>query len=215
MDNKARRFINAARVPDDFPITTFGNWRLDRVKTTRPCDHMAGFATFVSLRNRIKVEPTMANIHVIDDDGYVWDVVMEDSRSELEKHLPIWMSAKGHVLKTGLGLGCVVRGLMVNDDAEKITVIEIDKDIIDVVGKQFEGDERVEIIHADATKFDYRSIDKIDIAWHDIWTPENEGLQVEHVKMMFLVGCTTPQGAWAMPRFMKRSLANKIPGYIC
>jgi hypothetical protein len=61
-------------------------------------------------------------MHLEQDDGRVYEVVMEDSPRELRRHLPIWMHAHGRVLVTGLGLGCVVRGLLASPHVEYIDV---------------------------------------------------------------------------------------------
>jgi spermidine synthase len=51
---------------------------------------------------------------------------MEDTLSELRRHTPIFMRAKGRLLVTGLGLG-VVRGLLAKPEVEHIDVVEIDR----------------------------------------------------------------------------------------
>src|SRR6185295_15069938 len=51
------------------------------------------------------------------------EVVMEDTPFELQTHLGFVMHARGRVLVTGLGLGCVIRGLLANPSVEHITCI--------------------------------------------------------------------------------------------
>ena len=55
------------------------------------------------------------------------------------RHLPIWLSARGRVLVTGLGLGCVVRGLLASTCVTHVDCIEIDRYICLVVGEEFPG----------------------------------------------------------------------------
>ncbi len=129
---------------------------------------------------------------------------MEDSRRELSRHLPIWLAARGRVLKTGLGLGCVVRGLLANPDVEHIDVVEIDKGIIRVCGAEFVGNPRVTVHHADALTWD-RGGRMWDFAWHDLHSFDEEHLDLMHAKLLIdyreAVG---QQGAWQWPRLAHR-----------
>ena len=138
-----------------------------------------------------------------------WDTVMEDSAGELKKHLPIWLKAKGRVLVTGLGLGCVVRGLLASPAVEHIDVIELDPYIYYIVGEEFCHNRRVTLHLGDALTYKFPKDSRWDFAWHDIWTPKNEGLQVQHAKLMVkyrrVIG--TAQGAWQFPRCFKRGFS--------
>lgn len=137
------------------------------------------------------------------------DVVMEDSDGELSKHLPIMMAARGRVLVTGLGLGCVVRGLLHNPGVTHIDVVEKDGGILKVVGPEFEGNPRVKLHHDDAFEFHVRG-KWWDFAWHDIHI-FGDGLQLLHVKLLkkyqLHVG---RQGAWAYPRIFAKVTASKF-----
>jgi hypothetical protein len=138
------------------------------------------------------------------------EIVMEDSRRELSKHLPIWMSARGRVLKTGLGLGCVVRGLLANADVDLITVIEIDDSVIQMIAPEFASSPRVEIIHANALEWEPEEGRRWDFAWHDIWTDGPSHLQLLHAKLAckFKHHCG-PQGAWEFPRQAKKRIKKR------
>lgn len=197
------QFIAAARVPDSVEPQDFGLWQITRRTFTDP-DHLAeiGFPTQTSL-----CRWTDATIHL-----GAGEIVMEDSRRELRKHLPIWMQAKGRVLKTGLGLGCVVRGLLINPAVEHVDVVEIDADIVRIIGAEFAGNPRVTIHHADALTWDFG--DRLwDIAWHDIWTEGNNGLDALHVQLMDRFNARAGyQGAWAFPRVVQRALPWRMLG---
>ena len=173
---------------------------------------LLGREKFTTLVQYVKPkEVSYYNLHLVQEDGTIPDIVMEDSPRELRRHLPIWMHGKGHILKTGLGLGCVVRGLLTKADVEHISVVEIDKDIIRIIGEEFKDNNRVSIYHADALEFDYNSIPKLDFAWHDIWVPENDGLQILHGQLLKrLCNDHITQGAWAMPRDLKKFARQKM-----
>lgn len=189
-------YIEAARVPDALRSQDFGDWRIYRP---------GGKYTYTILARKIYPEPSWENLHRIDMDGSLWDVVMDDSLRELRRHLPIFIKATGRVLKTGLGLGCVVRGLLIKPDVTCIDVVEIDADIIRVVGAEFKSNPRVNIIHADALT--WQPTLTYDYVWHDIWTPENKGLALVHAELLqryWRYGCN--HGAWAFPREYKRKI---------
>lgn len=206
--------LNAARVPNTLQSQTFGDWEIKRLTLPMHQQYFYGWHSYTVLMKYIKSkneENIWAKMHIARDDGTIPDVVMDDSPQELKQHLPIWMNAKGHILKTGLGLGCVVRGLLTKPAVTKISVIEIDKDIIDIVGKEFSGNDKVKIYHGDALTFDLDLLDAVDYAWHDIWTPENEGLQLEHGRLLlkYREKCAV-QGAWKFPRALKRLSSEKM-----
>lgn len=200
---RPRDFLGAAKVPKTLQAQCFGPWEIVRQEglsgITR---HMVGSDTMVSL-----CRFTEATLHLPHG-----EVVMEDSRLELSKHLPIWMAAHGRVLKTGLGLGCVVRGLLVKPEVTHVDVVEIDADIIRVIGAEFQGNPRVTIHHGDALTFTPGGR-RWDFAWHDIWCPGNDGLQVLHAQLIERFWEHAPrQGAWDFPREVSRRLRTRLLG---
>jgi hypothetical protein len=140
------------------------------------------------------------------------ETVMDDGRRELRRHLPILMRASGRVLVTGLGLGCVVRGLLSKPDVEHVTVVEIDANVAELVWSSIEasprflsrGRPRAKLIVHDALQLELPG--RFDYAWHDLWC-EGEGLQRLHVELLgrfrHQVG---HQGAWELPREVKALL---------
>ena len=211
-----RDYIDAARVPLCLKPQSFGVWRIkrwDSADINRRKLSIVGQFQLQAILARIGypyytllTRFSWATLHLSEESQ---EVVMEDSQEELRKHLPIWMNAKGKVLITGLGLGCVVRGLLASKDVDHITVIEIDKSILRVCGHEFAGNKRVKLIQADALKFEPNG-HKFDYAWHDLWTEGEEHLQVQHMRLIVKwAGVVKQQGAWNMPRFLKRRLFPK------
>lgn len=202
-----RQHILAARVPLSIPSGTWGLWETFRqnIPDESPERSRAGFSSFTVL-----AKFTEATMH--KDHG---DIVMEDSLSELEKHLPIWMSAHGRVLVSGLGLGCVVRGLLANTNVKHIDVMEIDSTIISLIGytPEFVDNRRIAFHHCDALKKKWPNGTSWDFAWHDCHHPNGNGvdLHIMHLELMrrYKHRCKR-QGAWALPREVKRL----IPGCI-
>lgn len=54
---------------------------------------------------------------------------------------------------TGLGRGCVVRGLLARPQVEHIDVVEIDVGVLDMVGPSFAGEPRLMIHQGDALTY--------------------------------------------------------------
>jgi hypothetical protein len=204
----AEHFINAARVPESLKPQAFGPWVIKRM-----APNPAKVSAFAVLSFQLQVgfpsqtlllRHSWATLHRADG-----EIVMEDSRRELQKHLPIWMKAKGRVLVTGLGLGCVVRGLLANRDVEHITVVEIDKQILRVVGHEFSSNPRVRLIHGDALTIPL--CERFDFAWHDLWTDGDTHLQILHAKLFDRCRDKVEiQGAWQFPRHLKRGMPEWI-----
>jgi hypothetical protein len=193
--------IAAARVPASLPRQLFGPWYIDRhdLTTRWPWDRLrrrAGFDTRTVLK---RCTPATAHLS-----PQRWEIVMEDSAPELRMHLPIFNRGSGRVLVTGLGLGCVIRGLLAKPDVTHIDVVEIDPDILRVVGEEFTGNPRVTLHCGDALTIRLRG--KWDFAWHDLWTdgPDLQSLHAElFVRFADVCGW---QGAWQFPGNLARGL---------
>lgn len=139
------------------------------------------------------------------------ELVMNDFPSELRKHLQFVLWAHGRVLVTGLGLGCVVRGLLAVGRVESIDLVERDEHVIRLCGRSVE-DPRVRLHVADARTMEVNGT--WDYAWHDLWADPDKGephLQLIHTDVIKrLDGRVRRFGAWAMPRRFTR----RIPGWI-
>lgn len=184
---------------ESIPAGTAGLWVIRKM-------HYIDYET--EARNLITylLRTTMATMHT---DG---ECVMEDTPVELKRHLNFVLKAKGRVLVTGLGLGCVVRGLLTKDEVTKIVVIERDKDIIRLVAPHMPQDSRLRIIEAEAFQWARDNQRPFDYAWHDIWSDpdsKEEVLPILHVKLIkLLTGKVTWQGAWGIHREALRPLRN-------
>lgn len=192
-----RALIKAARVPLDAPDWIDGNRNCRRMAFHAAAD-LVGFPSMMVLS-----EANMHGLHMVDDQGWGGHIIMEDSARELRKHLPILIHGTGRILKTGLGLGCVVRGLLSKPDVAHIDVIENDPRIIKHVGPEFAADPRVTIWEGDALSIDVPG--RWDFAWHDIYTEGNDGLELKHGELIArFMGRAAVQGAWGLPRIVSR-----------
>lgn len=134
-------------------------------------------------------------------------VVMEDTPVELKTHLPFMMKASGRVLVTGLGLGCVVRGLLANPAVEHITCIEKSKDVLKLVSSYMPQTDRLAIVHADAFEWVAKNKSTFDYAWHDLWTDRDAGephLDFWHTQLITnCLDTVKHQGAWKYSRMAR------------
>lgn len=94
--------------------------------------------------------------------------IMSNTPSEMNDFAHFVRIAKGNILINGLGLGCVVKALLSKKDVTGIIVIEKSKDVINLIAPSFQ-DKRLNIINADALKYQPAKKEKYDFVWHDIW----------------------------------------------
>lgn len=108
-------------------------------------------------------------------DGKPAIVVMSDTDAELIDILNVMRDAKGRVLIGGLGMGLVVKALLMSPKVTHIDIIEIDQDIIDLVGPHYNKDPRVWIKQGDIFKWNPTRFEQYDWAWYDIWNSISDG----------------------------------------
>jgi 16S rRNA A1518/A1519 N6-dimethyltransferase RsmA/KsgA/DIM1 with predicted DNA glycosylase/AP lyase activity len=93
--------------------------------------------------------------------------------------------------------------LLTRDQVDHIDVIELDRKIVDRIGPEFAGNDRVTLHHADALTFPLNG-QRWDFAWHDLWD-ESRPLAMLHADVMTrFFTKVTRQGAWELPRWVKR-----------
>ena len=135
---------------------------------------------------------------------------MSDDPRELRRHLPIVRRASGRVLVTGLGLGCVVRGLLANARVKHVDVVEQSADVLRLVAPAFGGAARLTIHEGDAFTHHWPDGTRWDYAWHDIWD-EHVATAILHAQLLVHYRrMATQQGAWGMPRWFKRRWPHQL-----
>ena len=97
------------------------------------------------------------------------ETIMTDTPMEIRSNMYFVAAAHGKVLIAGLGLGLILMSIQDKEDVESICVVEIHKEIIDLVTKQLPLNDKVKIIHADIFKFNLKKGTKFDIIYFDIW----------------------------------------------
>jgi hypothetical protein len=147
------------------PDGTRGPWRIETFKLS---EHDVFFGNFRAIRDgnpELYCKPGTYRRLVHEKRG----VVMSNTRMEINTSMECYLDARGRVLLNGLGLGMTLEGVLSHDYITAVKVIEIDPDIIALVGPHFANDKRVEIVCADAYDYKPTKDDVFDYAWHDIW----------------------------------------------
>lgn len=158
--------------------------------------------------------------------GEVW---MSDTRAEIYEHLPLfiqfrnWEHMRGEtdifsdgepiatsVLINGLGLGMAVKAAL-KHGVDRIDVVEIDPDVIALVGPEFASEPRVTIHQGDALKIKWPRNTSWTFAWHDIWpTISEDNLPGMTTLMRRYGGRTMWQGCWQQDACRKLRRDSKV-----
>lgn len=97
-------------------------------------------------------------------------IIMSNSPDEIRDFSYFVHIAEGNILINGLGLGVLVQALLNKPEVVKLTIIEISKDVINLVAPTFLKDKRVNIINDDAFNYNPPKDEYYNYVWHDIWT---------------------------------------------
>lgn len=95
-------------------------------------------------------------------------LVMSDTPAEQRDHHEAVKNATGVCLLNGLGIGMVLKNILLKDDVTEVTVVEISQDLIDLVSPYY-TDKRISFIHANALEYKPPKGKKYNMVWHDIW----------------------------------------------
>jgi hypothetical protein len=132
-------------------------------------------ARFFNLRNRIQLlqgggdRPVVPGIFTrLVRNGHV---VMSDTPAEVEDLKDLEYNAKGHVLISGLGLGIAAEIAISCPDVTQVTVIEIDPDVVTLVGTHLctRYKKSLVVLLGDIFKWKSPKGVRYGAVWHDIW----------------------------------------------
>jgi hypothetical protein len=146
------------------------------------------------------------------------DVWMSDTPMERITNQIFLDNAHGRVLVAGLGISLVIQPLLFDERVSHITILEIDKDLIEMMSPYVKNP-KVEIIQADATEFVKTYTDaKFNTVWLDIWKgittdnyPKMILLEKEYRKIM-VSKKTDPErfiGSWSKAQIKKEALEER------
>ena len=134
--------------------------------------------------NKFTIRPDnlMAHIQGIDPGTYVrlrhnGSCVMSNTDMEMRTNREFVDKAYGDVLIGGLGIGMVLLAIQDKESVDSITVLEMHKDVIELVGSQLPLNNKVHIIEADA--FTWTPNMRFDCIYMDIWNYINTDVYEE------------------------------------
>jgi hypothetical protein len=141
------------------------------------------------------------------------EVVMEDTPHELQRHLPILLRARGRVLVSGLGLGCVVRGLLARPAVAHVDVVEVCPHVAALVWPYLQdlAGDRATLHLGDTLTYHWPRAMRWDYAWHDVWT-EHGSLNELHMRIMTRYWRMVPrghQGCWQLDRSFRHAMRRR------
>lgn len=150
------------------PEGTAGNWTIERFEITEDGANSFNLSCLFGGHGNRSVEPgtytrlVRAGKH---------NPLMSDTPAEMMDHLPPVREATGHCLIVGLGIGMVVEACLRKPEVTKVTVIEIDADIISLVEPYLteKWGDRIEIIQANIFEWKPPKDARYGMAWFDIW----------------------------------------------
>ena len=96
-------------------------------------------------------------------------IVMSDTPDEMRDHQEAVARARGSCLINGLGLGMLLAAVLKKPDVTDVTVVEVDADVIALVGPSYAADPRLTIVQADALAYQPPPGRRYAMVWHDIW----------------------------------------------
>jgi hypothetical protein len=141
---------------------TLGKWSVMRFSVSE--DQAKFTALRAAMKGRVYVPPGTYTRLECKGRG----TVMSDTPDEMRDHGYAVHAAHGHVLLNGLGIGMVLTNILKKKYVTAVTVVEIDADVIALVGPNY-TDPRVTIIHESAFEYAPPKGTRYGAVWHDIW----------------------------------------------
>lgn len=108
------------------------------------------------------------------------ECVMSDTPMEKETNRDFVRNAHGNVLIGGLGIGLIILAIQDKEDVKQITVVEKNREVIELVGKQLPLNSKVNIVNDDV--FQYKPLLKYNTIYMDIWNYINEDVYNKQMK---------------------------------
>lgn len=96
------------------------------------------------------------------------DAIMSDTPTEIFTNVDFVSHAHGDVLIAGLGLGIMLKMLQEMLEVKSVTVIEKNREVIDLVADQLQLPDNFKIVEADI--FHYVPEQRFDVIYFDIWS---------------------------------------------
>ena len=108
------------------------------------------------------------------------EVMMSDTPMEKVTNRDFIENAHGRVLIGGLGIGLTLLPIMEKEDVSEITVVEYNKDVIDLIKPQLQLNSKVKIVQGDV--FNYVPSRAFNTIYMDIWSSVNSEVYFDEME---------------------------------
>jgi len=146
------------------------NFELKKQKITKDDVKLAEMRAIFNPRD---IPPKIGTLMVLSRKSSSYnDCVMSDAEFEKMTNTQIVNVARGNVLIAGLGIGMILIPLLKDKGVKKITVIEKEKDLINLIFskiKKHDKSNKLEIIHSNIFELELSKEQKFDVIYFDIW----------------------------------------------
>lgn len=152
----------------DLPLDKRGDWEIKKKTCSKGESDLMRLSAMMNGHRRYCRPGTYTLL------AHKGSVIMSDTRDEILDHYePIKAASMlgGHCLITGLGLGMVASAMLKMENVERVTVIELDPDVISLTKPTLKErfGERFHVVHANALEYKFPKGMKFSVVWHDIW----------------------------------------------
>lgn len=189
----------------DIPEGCSGDWEVKRFEMTEAACRLANIRASFQAGGRGWIEP--GHYTRLCHRGAI---IMSDTPDEIQDHAPAIDRAEGVCRVHGLGLGMVVEAMLRRPAVERVDVVELEQDVIDLVAPtlQERHGSRLRVIQGDVLQLKPTSQETgYNVIWHDIWPTLNfDNLPEMTMLHRRWVRRTAWQGSWGREwlRYMKR-----------
>lgn len=201
------------KIPNvDLPSGEKGKWKIEKFEVTKKQADLENLRASIGTSSR-RIHPGIYTRLMRNG-----QVVMSDTPEEKRDHLQFVAKAHGHVLINGLGLGMCVVACLRKKEVTRVTVVELDQDVIDLVAPtlfaRWGGDSgnlsdaRLQIIKDDCLTRKWDREEWWHCVWHDIWDNicgDNwESMKLLHRKFGHKCGMQDSWCRWLVQEHSKR-----------
>jgi hypothetical protein len=158
----------------------WGQWKINKVEFV--LDH--GYFSGIWLLNNLAVLLKMS-----EDSTKLPETWMSLSAYEIESQEIGCRNSFGHTVVAGLGMGWSTINAALNPDTTKISVLEIDKEVISLIEElnvfgniDEKVQNKISVFQTDALKWE--SSVPVDFLFIDIWAKHAEAAALDHVRTM-------------------------------
>lgn len=188
----------------DIPEKEQNGFKIERFTVSNEQANMHSLQTLFSGHGYQVVHPGTYTKLTYDNKRFI----MSDTPAEIRDHHSFIYESHGKVLIAGLGIGMVLNAVASKEKVEKVTVVEVSQDIIDLVWSHYKkkfGD-KIELIQDDILEWKPpKGYNLWDCAWFDIWDNICQDNWEEYKLLMrrYARKVTDFKGCWARDEIMR------------